>query len=220
MWTCLSPHPPFPAAPHPKITARWFEGPSDGPDAGQGALVPGLDSLNHRNDCPVSFSMLPCPALQARTEAGADEDLASAALKAAQSNEVCVIARTAEEIPAGEEVCISYGNIAPDVTLLQYGGCARAGGLDRPCPWLHACRPLPRPCGEAARKGALSSAAATCALLVPAQLADGRLPTPPRAAEKASSPRARSWPSPASTSAARASRTSSLRRCTPPRRPS
>ncbi|GBF89006.1 hypothetical protein Rsub_01505 [Raphidocelis subcapitata] len=103
------------------ITARWFEGPSDGPDAGQGALVPGLDSLNHRNDCPVSFSLLRCPPLRANTEAGADESAAAAALKAAQANEVCVIARTAEEIPAGEEVCISYGNLAPDVTLLQYG---------------------------------------------------------------------------------------------------
>ncbi len=34
---------------HPKnlqITSRWFGGPAEGPDAGQGALIPGLDSLN------------------------------------------------------------------------------------------------------------------------------------------------------------------------------
>lgn len=103
------------------ITTRWFDGPSTGPDAGQGSLIPGLDYLNYRENCPTSYQLAPCPTLDAANPEEEDLTTSEAAHKAAAAGEVCCIVTTAAPVKDGEELCVSYGHLAPDLALMQYG---------------------------------------------------------------------------------------------------
>lgn len=87
--------------------------------------MPGLDAMNHRNSCPVSRALEPCPALRATAPPGSDPADAAAAAEAAagaaRRGEVCVVVKATEDIKEGDELCLSYGHLTPDLALFQYG---------------------------------------------------------------------------------------------------
>lgn len=87
--------------------------------------MPGLDSLNHRNHCPTQRALEPCPKLVARAPPGVEgavaEAAGSAVAAAAERGEICVVVKAAAPVKAGEELCLSYGHLTPDLALFQYG---------------------------------------------------------------------------------------------------
>jgi hypothetical protein len=71
------------------------------------ALTP-LPAPKHnrsRNDCPVHYDFEPCP------QAG----------RGGPARATCCVIRTAAPIRKGEEVCLSYNYLSPDMALFHYG---------------------------------------------------------------------------------------------------
>lgn len=80
----------------------------------QHLLLPLFTSARHNSSCPHTYSIRKCPGATAaaKTQAG---------IEAFGEQGLCFVWVAGSDLPAGAEVCVSYGHLRPDQSVLQYG---------------------------------------------------------------------------------------------------